>query len=166
MVGSIGALTPTRSALRAALCAGYTAVPTAQYCPRDSAFRRCEAIIAEPFAERIIPPARVSVFFEDSFALKWFQRDGEVVGLGGSLHATCIGRISHLSLLGKINKNLIYYDASKNQIATNLLARKAKSHQEVKPNTISIPARTHKHICYILKNLSKIRINLVKLIIG
>ena len=55
VAGSIAALTPTRSTLRAALCAGYTAVPTAQNCPRDSVFTRCEAIIAEPFAERIIP---------------------------------------------------------------------------------------------------------------
>ena len=42
---------------------------------------RCEAIIAEPFAERIIPPARVSVFFEDSFSLKRFRRDGGETGL-------------------------------------------------------------------------------------
>ena len=55
VAGSIAALAPTRSALRAALCAGYTAVPTAQYCLGDSVFTRCEAIIAEPFAERIIP---------------------------------------------------------------------------------------------------------------
>ena len=38
VAGSIAALTPTRSALRAALCAGYTAVPTAQNCPRDSVY--------------------------------------------------------------------------------------------------------------------------------
>jgi len=31
-------------------------------------------MIAEPFAERIIPPARVLVFFEDSFSLKRFQQ--------------------------------------------------------------------------------------------
>jgi len=35
VAGSIAALAPTRSALRAALCAGYTAVPTAQYCLGD-----------------------------------------------------------------------------------------------------------------------------------
>jgi hypothetical protein len=32
-----------------------------------------------------IPPARVSVFFEDSFALKRFQRDRGVTGFGRSL---------------------------------------------------------------------------------
>ncbi len=32
-----------------------------------------------------IPPARVSVFYKDFFALKRLQRDGGVVGLGGSL---------------------------------------------------------------------------------
>ena len=89
VVGSTAALAPTRSALRAALCAGYTAVPTAQYCPRDSAFRRCEAIIAEPFAERIIPASpslgSLTDFFEDSFALKRFQGDGGEAGVGSSL---------------------------------------------------------------------------------
>jgi len=72
VAGSIAALAPTRSVLRAALCAGYTNVPTVQYCLGDSANRSSEANIAEPFAERIIPPARVSIFFEDSFALKRF----------------------------------------------------------------------------------------------
>ena len=89
VAGSIAALAPTRSALRAALCAGYTAVPTAQYCLGDSVFTRCEAIIAEPFAERIIPAspslAFLTNFFEDSCALKRFQRNGGVVGHGRSL---------------------------------------------------------------------------------
>jgi len=36
------------------------------------------------------PPARVSIFLEDSFALKRFQRDGGIAGLGSSLRS-CYG---------------------------------------------------------------------------
>ena len=46
LVGSVAALAPTRSALRAALCAGYTAVPTAQYCLGNSVSVNANAIIA------------------------------------------------------------------------------------------------------------------------
>jgi len=86
VVGSTSALAPTRSALRAALCAGYTAVPMAQYCPRDSDCLNSEAHTPEPFAERIITASPslgfLTNFFEDPFSQKRFQRDGEVAGVG------------------------------------------------------------------------------------
>ena len=58
-------------------------------CPRFSANRSSEAHIAEPFAERIIPASPslgfLTNFFEDSCALKRFQREAGVVGLRSPL---------------------------------------------------------------------------------
>ena len=43
---------------------------------------RCEAIIAEPFAERIIPPARFLDLPEKLFSMKRFRGNGGIAGFG------------------------------------------------------------------------------------
>ena len=104
VAGSIAALTPTRSTLRAALCAGYTAVPTAQYClgDRRKSFKRSPYRRAFRRKDNPASPSLgfLTDFIEDSFALKRFQQDGGVVGLGRSLRNRYLSSFFLLPNLG------------------------------------------------------------------
>ncbi len=82
VVGSTAALAPTRSALRAALCAGYTARPNGSVLPTRQRIQTLRSHHRRAFRRKDNPASPslgfLKNFFEDPFSQKRFLRDGVI----------------------------------------------------------------------------------------